>query len=159
MLAYLSDFQSEFRTFSIEEALTLLLVHMKSGVSFAFLEGLVNLKRDERVNIDTISLAIRKTLLILVGENPNQKSFPADMEMEQEKADKMRYHNSPSFNRIKRNLPGKFFNDNMGWKTVGNDFRYLLSEGASSFHKCSEMDYYELDDLVEADDSGKDLIS
>lgn len=158
MHAYLLDHQSEFRAFTTEEALTLLLVYMKSGVSFAFLEGLVNLKRDERVNVNTIALTIKKVIYILVGENPNQKTFHEDMEMDREKAEKVRYHNSPSFNRIKKNLPGKFFNQNMGWKTIGDDLSYLLKEGASSFHKCSEMDFYELEDLVEDDDSGKDLI-
>ena len=43
----------------------------------------------------------------------------------------------------------------MGWKTIGDDLSYLLREGASSFHKCSKMDYYELEDLVEADDIGR----
>ena len=133
---------------------------MKTGVSYAFLEGLVNMKRTERVNVDTIALAIKKCIFILTGENPYQKDFHNDMEITRERAERELFYSSKSFNRIKKNNPGKFFSENCGWKTVGNDLRYLLFEGSSCFQKCNEMDYYELKDLRNATDSesGHDLI-
>ena len=150
--------KTEFRTFEPDEALTLALVHMRTGLSFSFLEGFVNLKRQERVNVDTISLTIKKVIYILVGENPNQKTFANDMEITREKAVKMQYHNSASFKRIKQNLPGVFYHKYVGWKTVGSDINDLLTEGSSCFHKCQEMDFYELQDLKETDDTGQDEI-
>ena len=156
LLKYIKEHQSEFRTFTPEEALTLLLVQMKTGLSFSFLEGFVNMKRDQRVNVDTISLSIKKCLYILVGSNKYQKTFADDMEITREKAEKMLYHNKKAFNRIKNNLPGKFFQNNVGWKTVGGDINRLLREGSSCFHKCMEKDFYELKDLIDHDDTGKE---
>ena len=158
LLQYVNEHKTEFRTFEPDEALTLLLVHMRTGLSFSFLEGFVNLKKKERVNVDTISLTIKKVLYILVAENPNQKTFANDMELTREKAEKIQYHNSASFKRIKKNLPGQFFKKNVGWDIIGDDIRYILKEGSSSFHKCQEMDLLELQDIKDPDDTGRDVI-
>ena len=118
------------------------------------------MKRTERVNVDTIALTIKKCLFILTGENPYLKTFASDMEITRERAERELFYNSKSFNRIRKNVPGKFYSKNCGWKTIGQEGKlpYILSEASSCFQKCEEMDYFELEDLKNAafSDSGSD---
>ena len=163
MKDHLEPFSGRFKAFDIEEALTLLLIHLRHGDSYNYLHAAVNRVRlDRPIKIDTISKTIRKALLILAGPNPYQKDIATvENEMENQSTsqqstlnaagrfDKSKncYYAGKSFDGIRDNINiGTFFRSNVGWHS--HDMHTYISEGTSWFDRCSQQSRIYLTDLV-----------
>ena len=116
------------------------------------LEAIVNKDRNKHVDSHTISLTIRKIVYILVGEDPYKKDSDEDLNLDENQANQKCFYKNDSFKRLRKSTCGTFYRQNVGWSA--HRISKILSEGISAFDKCRQMDYFELQDLRDENDSG-----
>ena len=152
LLTFLEPHKGEFRTFSIQEALTLTMSHIRNDAKFSMLEAIVNKDRNHHVDFHTISRTIRKVVYILTGESPYKKDTDEDLNLNENQANQKCFYKGDSFKRLRKSACGTFYNQNVGWNA--HRIRKILSEGVSAFDKCRQMDYFELQDLRDMSETG-----
>ena len=150
LVHHLRPFETRFVTFKLEEVVTLTMLHIRQADSFTTLVAAVNRvgKRVEKpVKYGTISAAIRKCILILVGKNPYKTETQENPNHAQESAQNCFYY-SRAFNGL-RDGPdiGKFYHANLEW--YAHDLETYLEEGLSWFDKYMQQSRLYLEDQVE----------
>ena len=147
LISYLEPYKNEFRTFSIREALTLTLSHLRMDATFSQLQPIVNKDREDHVSHYTISLTIRKIVYILAGVSPYEKPSDEDLGLDADEASEKCYYKSDSFKTLRKSPCGAFCSSHLGWNV--HDIDDIFMEGISAFDKCRQLDYHKLKDLGE----------
>ena len=137
MAEYLRPFKGQFHTFDYIECLNILLMHIRQGTKYEFLQLVVRKMIGRTLTTDAFSLMIRRVLYILVGQNKD--GYPET------------YHKRFSTKPIYRSV-GHYYDKYVNYDT--DNYNIYRTSGASTFAKALAKTKDELIDIIEYCEGG-----